>query len=210
MWEMILDCHKLQFHIISVSHTPGSTKIAMQSDSRRQITIHLGNELSVFSSLFTKGIAAQKQYVEAIDKWLIKCVVLPKNTSKRSRRQRPPQPIRDKGPPIYMICGTWLEMIDAVPAKPVLDSIKDLASEVSHFLPLQEKNHGKSGPHGDPVLKDEVYEDRVLALDRFKTSLAGFLGQLNNCAETTVKMFSDLQKVIEEAKNNYGQQNVQQ
>lgn len=183
----------------------------MQSDSRRQITIHLTNELNSFSSLFTKGIAAQKQYVEAIDKWLIKCVVLPKNTSKRSRRLRPPQPIRDKGPPIYMICGTWLEMLDTVPSKPVLDSIKDLASEVSHFLPRQEK---KGGPRGDPattVLHDEVSEDnRVPALDRFRISLAGFLGQLNNCAESSVKMFSDLQKVIEEAKNNYGQQNMQQ
>ncbi|KAL8548785.1 hypothetical protein ACS0TY_007887 [Phlomoides rotata] len=204
MWEMILDCHKLQFHIISVSHTPGSTNIIMHSDSRRQITIHLGNVLSAFSSVFKNGIAAQKQYVEALDKWLIKCVVLPQHRSKRSRRLKPPQLIRDNGPPIYVICGTWLEMLNAVPAKAVLDSIKDLASEVSHFLPHQEKTHGKGGKHGEPVSKNEVSEDRVPALDRFRISLACFLGQLNNCAESTVKMFSDLQKIIQEAKDNYG------
>ncbi|KAI3450104.1 hypothetical protein Pfo_006769 [Paulownia fortunei] len=223
MWEMMLECHKLQFHIISISHTPGTAKITVQSDSRRQITIHLGNELSSLVSSFTKWISAQKLYVEAIEKWLLKCVSLPQNRSKRNKRIKPP-PIRNLGPPIYMICGAWLEMIDKLPSKRVIDSIKDLADEVAQFLPRQEKNQGKAGNHShkesslagtdaDPginMLTDEASEDWIPVLDRFRTSLAGFLGQLNNFAESSVKMFTDLQEAIQQGKNNYEQYKSQQ
>ncbi|KAL0459051.1 UNVERIFIED_CONTAM: protein ALTERED PHOSPHATE STARVATION RESPONSE 1 [Sesamum latifolium] len=223
MWENMLGCHSLQFHIISVSHTPGGAKITIQTDARRQITIHLENELSSLLSTFTKWIGAQKLYVETIDKWLFKCVSLPQTTSKRNKRMKPP-PLRNWGPPIYMICGAWLEMIDELPTKGVTDSIRDLAAEVAHFLPRQEKNHGKAGnqSHNGPslagtnddsginLLRDNVAEDSIPALDRFRTSLAGFLGQLNNFAECSVKMFTDLQKSIEEAKNNYEQFKSQQ
>ncbi|KAH6765989.1 bZIP transcription factor [Perilla frutescens var. hirtella] len=210
MWEMMVESHKLQFHIISVSHAPRSTKITVQSDSRRQITIHLEHVLSSLSSSFTKWVSAQKLYVESIDKWLFKCVLLPQNPSKRNKRMRPP-PIRNTGPPIYMICGAWLEMIDKLPCKGVVNSIKDLEAEVAHFLPRQEKSQGKGGNHGDhgmtTMLRDE---DLIPALDRFRTSLAGFLGQLNNFAESSLSMFADLQKTIQEAKSNYEQPKSQQ
>ncbi|XP_047941535.1 nitrate regulatory gene2 protein-like isoform X2 [Salvia hispanica] len=208
MWEMMLECHKLQLHTISVSQMPGSMKIIIQSDSRKQITIHLKNELSYLSSIFTKWINAQKLYVESINKWLFKCVLLPQNTSKRNKRMRPP-PIQNMGPPIYMICGAWLEMFDKLPAKGVVDSIKDLEVEVAHFLPHQEKSQGKAAT-STTILGDEVLQDRTPALDRFRTSLTGFLGQLNNFAESSERMFSDLQKAIQEAKNNYEQFKSQQ
>ncbi|XP_042003211.1 nitrate regulatory gene2 protein-like [Salvia splendens] len=214
MWEMMLECHKLQLHTISVSQMPGSMKIIIQSDSRKQITIHLKNELSYLSSIFTKWINAQKLYVESINKWLFKCVLLPQNTSKRNKRMRPP-PIQNMGPPIYMICGAWLEMFDKLPAKGVVDSIKDLEVEVAHFLPHQEKSQGKAASTTTTtttttILGDEISQDRTPALDSFRTSLAGFLGQLNNFAESSERMFSELQKAIQEAKNNYEQFKSQQ
>ncbi|KAG8388879.1 hypothetical protein BUALT_Bualt02G0171100 [Buddleja alternifolia] len=215
MWEMMLECHQLQFHIISISHTPGNTKMTILSDSRRQITIHLEHELSSLLSTFTKWISAQKLYVESIDKWLFKCVSLPQNPSKRNKRMKPP-PIRNIGPPIYMICGSWLEMIEELPSKAVVDSIKDLAAEVAHFLPRQEKNHGKgenhtpNGEFGINMVREEALENGVAAFDRFRICLAGFLGQLNNFAESSVKMLNELQKAIEEAKSNYEQFKSQQ
>lgn len=103
-------------------------------------------------------------------------------------------------------------MIDKLPTTGVTDSIKDLAAEVAQFLPRQEKNQAKSGSHGMDggdhgvgLLRDEAYEDWVPFLDRFRTSLAGFLGQLNNFAECSVTMFGELQRAIEQAKNNYEQ-----
>ncbi|CAA3017528.1 Hypothetical predicted protein [Olea europaea subsp. europaea] len=219
MWDMMLECHELQFHIISVSHTPRSTEFAVQSDSWKQIAIYLENELNSLRLSFTKWIGAQKIYVESIDKWLLKCVSLPQNKSKRNKRIRPP-PIRNCGPPIYIMCGTWLEMIDKLPSQGVVDSIKHLAAEVAHFLPRQEKNQRKGGndshlstfkagtnddTSGINMLKGEASEDWISGSDRFRTSLADFLGQLNNFSESSVKMFSDLQNFIEEAKENYKQ-----
>ncbi|KAH6791680.1 hypothetical protein C2S52_002157 [Perilla frutescens var. hirtella] len=209
MWETMAECHKLQLHIISVSHAPGSTKLRMQSDSQKQITIHLGYTLSSLSSTFTKWVSAQRIYLEAIDKWLFKCVSLAqKQPSKRNRRMRPPS-MRHCGPPIYMICGSWLQMIEGLPSKGVADSIKELAAEVAQFLPRQDKSQGKVGDAGttsrDEATADMLRDDVVPRLDRVRTSLAGFLGKLNSFAECSLKMFTDLQKDIQDAKKNYEQ-----
>ncbi|KAK4441366.1 protein ALTERED PHOSPHATE STARVATION RESPONSE 1 [Sesamum alatum] len=216
MWETMLESHKLQFHIISISHAPSNTQMKIQSDAQKQITVHLGDELNSLSSIFTKWISTQKIYVESIDKWLFKCVSVPQNPSKgRNKRMRPP-PIRNWGPPIYMICGAWLEMIDELPSKRVIDSMKELAAEVAHFLPRPDKNQVRArsdsqttssaaGTIDDPsisMLRDEVSEDRM---PRFRASLAGFLGQLNNFAECCLKMFTELQKATQESKSNYEQ-----
>ncbi|KZV44459.1 hypothetical protein F511_19360 [Dorcoceras hygrometricum] len=216
MWETMLECHNLQLHIATISHRPGSTKPSVQSDSQRQITSNLENELNSLSSSFTKWLGAQKIYIEAIDKWLFKCVLLPQNTSKRNRRMKPP-PVRNSGPPIYMICGAWLEMINELPSKGVVNSIRDLAAEVAHFLPHQEKSNGNSanlsckaslsdGPDGDlgvNMSRDRVSEDHAAVSDRFHTRLVGFLGCLKSFAECSVKKLAELQKAIREAKNNH-------
>ncbi|XP_073144746.1 uncharacterized protein [Henckelia pumila] len=216
MWETMLECHNLQLHIATMSRRPGSTNPTVHSDSQRQITMNLENELSSLSSSFTKWLGAQKIYIEAIDKWLFKCVLLPQNTSKRNKRMKPP-PIRNCGPPIYTICGAWLEMINELPCKGVTDSIKDLAAEVAHFLPHQEKNSENSvnhsyktslsdapdGDHGLNTSRETVFHDHVAVFDRFRTRLVGFLGCLNSFAECSVKKFAELQKVIQEAKNNH-------
>lgn len=211
MWVMMLDCHKLQFHIISVAYAPPTVKIFLQSDSHRQITLHLQNELSSLSSRFTKWIGAQKTYIEAIDKWLLKCVSLPEKSSKRKRRIPPPS-IRNLGPPIYVTCGLWMEKFQSLPTKSVVDSIKTLAAEITTFLPHLEKNQGKGMNHAySPLeqtvtgtgLRDVAADDTMLGLDHFRIGLAGFLGQLDKFAESSVQMFTELQEAIEDAKNSY-------
>ncbi|KAL0370261.1 UNVERIFIED_CONTAM: protein ALTERED PHOSPHATE STARVATION RESPONSE 1 [Sesamum angustifolium] len=216
MWETMLESHKLQFHIISISHAPGNTQMNIQSDAQKQITVHLGNELNSFSSIFTKWISTQKIYVESINKWLFKCVSVTQNPSKRRNKRMRPPPIRNCGPPIYMICGAWLEMIDELPSKQVISSMKELAAEVALFLPRQDKNQGRAGSDSQTTLsaarttddpsismpRDEVSGDRM---PHFRASLAEFLGQLNNFAECCLKMFTELQKGIKESKSNYEQ-----
>lgn len=214
MWEVMFECHKLQYQIVSVAYTNGNTKISIQSESRRQITIHLENELSFLSSSFTKWIYAQKSYLQAINGWLFKCVSLPQKSSKRKRRV-PAPPLRNFGPPIYVTCGVWLDKLDTLPAKEVADSIKGLANEISHFLPHQEKNSGKganmkklwkdanSSDSAVNFLRDEPTEDWNSGVERFRSSLEGFLYQLNNFAEASVKMYKDLQKNIQDRRKEY-------
>uniref|UniRef100_A0A7N0VJZ8 BZIP transcription factor n=1 Tax=Kalanchoe fedtschenkoi TaxID=63787 RepID=A0A7N0VJZ8_KALFE len=202
MWEVMLQCHKLQYHIISNALSNGSNRISLQSESRRQITINLEDELTYLSSSFAKWIAAHKSYLKAIDGWLLKCV--PPQKSSARRRKRAPPSIRNFGPPIYTTCGRWLERLDQLPTKEVADSIKGLAAETSRLLPKHEKSKGNNlGESSASLLNgsiDAASEDWVSAFDRFRSGLVGFLGQMNRYAEYSVEMYKDIDKAIAQVK----------
>lgn len=219
MWEVMFECHKLQFNVISVvGNNNANYEISLQSESRRQITIQLENELGTLSSSFMKWIEAQKAYVQAINGWLFKCVSLPQISSKRKRRIQTPS-LRNYGPCIYVTCGVWLDKLDALPSKGVVDSIRALAAEISHLLPRQEKNQGKGINHthstswhggsrsesGFNIMRDEVSENWITGFDHFRSSLVDFLEQLNSFAGSCVKMLIELQESIEEAKRRNAQ-----
>lgn len=207
MWEVMLECHKNQFSLISACYKSGNTKLNMQSELHRLVTSNLEDELRALASSFTKWITGQKSYIQAINDWLVKCVALKQPSSKRKRRA--PQPsLRNFGPPIYATCGIWLEKLEGLPTKEVSTSIKALASDVSRFLPRQEKSRSKkAGRHqsGESLLQDETMEDCGPGFDRFRTSLEGFIGQLNQFSELSVKMYEELKQGIREAKKNYEQ-----
>lgn len=216
MWDVMYECHRLQFNIISVAYNSGATQKISMSESHRQITIYLERELYSLSSSFTKWIGAQKSYVDAINNWLLKCVFLPHIPSKRKRRWAadPLATLRNYGPPVYVTCGMWLEKLEALPMKEVAESIKELAGETARFLPRQEKNQGnganstswKAENGSDSainLLREEGLEDYVSGFGHFKTSLDEFLGQLSNFAGSSAKMYAELQKAIQDAKQNF-------
>ncbi|CAJ1971180.1 unnamed protein product [Sphenostylis stenocarpa] len=212
MWEVMHECHKLQFQIMSAAYNNSHARITMHSELRRQITAYLENELQFLSSSFTKWIGAQKFYLEAIRGWLHKCVPLQEKSSKRKKRPQSNLLIRC-GPPIYVTCEIWLNKLSTLPVKDVADSIKSLAADTAQFLPHQDKNQGKgSHPHmstwkadiggesADGLLTDDVSEDWVTGLDQFRRSLIRFLGQLNNLSGCSVKMYKELRQNIQEVK----------
>ncbi|KAI3746547.1 hypothetical protein L6452_08981 [Arctium lappa] len=216
MWEVMHECHKSQFLIISAVQNNAHTKVSLQSDSRHQITVYLESELSTLSSSFTKWIGAQKAYVESLDGWLHKCVPLQQST--RKKRRNPPS-LRDYGPPVYVTCGVWLDKLKNLPTKEVSDSIKDLAAEIDHFLPQQEKGQGarhRSMPwqhvnkkHDDPagvnLLREDVSDERNVSFDRLRSRLEAFLAQLSKFSGSSVEMFTDLQKAVQDKKRSYVQ-----
>ncbi|KAI4308297.1 hypothetical protein L6164_031386 [Bauhinia variegata] len=216
MWQVMSECHKLQFQIMSAAYNNSHARIAMQSELRRQITAYLENELHSLSSSFNKWIGAQRSYLEAINGWLIKCVSLPQKPSKRKRRL-PPPPLRQYGPPIYATCSVWLEKLGTLPVKDVLESIKNLAGETARFLPKQEKNQEKGANHrnitswkadhgtesANNLLGDDTSEDWVSGFDRFRTSLLRFLDQLNKFSSASVNMYAELRDAIQNSKRSY-------
>ncbi|XP_052199527.1 nitrate regulatory gene2 protein [Diospyros lotus] len=222
MWVLMFQCHRHQFNIISAVYDNANFKISSPSEAGRLVTIHLESELNSLSSSFTKWIGAQKIYLKAINDWLFKCVSLAQKSSKRKRKMQPP-PLRKFGPPIYVTCGVWLDALGTLPTKEVADSTKFLASEITRHLPRQEKNEGKgmhphstSGQAGSNpdiainLLSDDTSEDHTAGNERFKSALVNFIGHLNIFSESSVKMFTDLQKAIQEAKISYDQLKSQQ
>lgn len=208
MWELMFEYHKLQVHIISTACLPGTAKIFLQSDSKRHLANQLENMLSTLASSFSKWIGAHKAYIESLHKWLSKCVSLPRESTRRNRR-RQPLPFWKSGPPIYIVCGVWLEKVDTLPTKEVLDGIKGLASVISHMLPRQEKHHGKSANkniHSTDMNGDhEPVGDKLKGFDHLQTSLAIFLGQHNKFAESSMVMYEEIQKEVAKAKKSYQQ-----
>lgn len=220
MWKVMFDCHKLQFHIISVAHKNGNTKISIQSEPHRQIAIHLENELCSLSSSLIKWIGAQKSYLQAINGWLVKCAPVEQKSSKRKRKKEP-RSLRNNGPPIYVTCGVWLEELESLslPLKQVVDSMKSLADETGRFVPSQEKNQGKdmNRPYlpswkadnkidSANILRDEAPDEWISCFERFRSSLVGFIGQLSDFAESSVKKYVELEEAIQGAKTSYDHQ----
>ncbi|KAI4368671.1 hypothetical protein MLD38_017204 [Melastoma candidum] len=202
MWEVMSECHKLQFKIISVAYCSSSTRIPRQSESHKEIVLQLENELKSLSSSFAKWIGAQKSYLQSINEWLFKCVSLEEMTSKRKKRWHP-QPkdkVKRYGAPIYTTCIDWLEVLEKLPEKEVTDSIKGLAAEVRRFLPRQEKNQGKGS---DAASRDDASEDSPASVDRVRSSMVVLLDKLNKYAESSVKEYAWLEKTILESKNKY-------
>ncbi|GJU07252.1 nitrate regulatory gene2 protein [Tanacetum coccineum] len=142
----------------------------------------------MLSSSFKKWIGAQKAYAQSLNGWLHKCVLLQQST----RKKRCHQPsLRDYGPPIYVTYGVWLERLENLPTKEVADSIKEL--HVNH----------SDDPAGVNLLHEDVLDDRNTNFDRLKSRLEGFLGQLSRFSGSSVEMFTDLQKAIEDWKLIY-------
>ncbi|KAI3838503.1 hypothetical protein MKW92_011597 [Papaver armeniacum] len=202
MWEMMFEYHKAQYNIISTAHINVSTKISMHTESHRQAATHLEHELSSLSSSFVKWTATQKTYVECIDGWLHKCISLQQKSSRWKRRK--PEPLRNLGPPIYVTCGVWLDKLKVLPTKEVADSIKSLVSDTISLLPQHEKRSKKRGGMSE-ALGEEASEDWDSGFKGFQSSLEGFIEKLNCFAESSVKMYVDLKKAIEEAKISYDQ-----
>ncbi|XP_027331225.1 nitrate regulatory gene2 protein-like [Abrus precatorius] len=220
MWEVMYDCHRHQFQIMSAAYNDSHARISMHSELRRQITAYLENELHSLSSSFTKWIEAQKSYLEAINGWLHKCVHLQQKSSKRKRR--PQTELRHCGPPIYATCEFWLKNLSTLPVKDVVDSMKSLAADTARFLPRQDKNQEKGahppmsmwkpdigGESADGLLRDDISEDWISGFDRFRESLIRFLRQLNVLSSCSVKMYTELRQVIQDAKKNYHRLNSQ-
>ncbi|KAI3834862.1 hypothetical protein MKW98_015975 [Papaver atlanticum] len=200
MWEMMFEYHKAQYNIISTAHHNASTKISMHTESHRQAAAHLENELSSLSSSFVKWTATQKTYVEYIDGWLNKCTTL-QQKSTRWKRQRQERPLREQGPPIFVTCGVWLDKLKVLPTKEVADSIKSLVSDTISLLPQHEKRSKKRGGINEAL--GEASEDWDSDFEGFQSSLVGFIEKLNCFAESSLKMYVDLKKAIEEAKKFY-------
>ncbi|KAK4279244.1 hypothetical protein QN277_016975 [Acacia crassicarpa] len=207
MWEAMFECHKLQFQIMSTAYSNSRPRIAAQSELRRQMAAYLENELHSLHSSFSKWIGAQKLYLEAINGWICKCVSLQRKSSSNRKRRLQPPPLRNYGPPIYATCGVWLEKLDTLPSKDVIDSIKSLAGEIARFLPHQEKNQAKGGNmYGESMenmLRGDNSEEWVLGFDRFRASLLRFLGQLTNFGRSCVNMYAELTQAIQDAKSKY-------
>ncbi|KAH9294954.1 hypothetical protein KI387_038542 [Taxus chinensis] len=177
MWEVMLVCHQTQHRIITEANTPSHPAgSGISSESHRQATVHLGNELQNWQLRFSNWIGAQKAYVQALHGWLQKCLLeeAPDASTKR-RRQVIFSPRRVGAPLVVIICTDWSRAFEPVrktvcDAKKeetdkselvkdidcVLKAINDLAGDVSKILLQRDEQRNQKR-------KAEIYLDGKVA-----------------------------------------------
>ncbi|PKA58511.1 hypothetical protein AXF42_Ash008798 [Apostasia shenzhenica] len=215
MWAMMLDCHKNQCKIISDACTMESCKESLLSEYHQQATMLLRFELSSLCSSFTKWIAAHKSYLQAINNWLLKCVLMvPKQKSMRKKHSQF-SPRSDIAPPIFITCRDWLTLLNDLPIKEVKNAISELIEVVSLFLPRTENNHGnltsifslsrrsKDNVHYEEIPNNETSVNSSVNYDSLQSVLVVFFHHLSSFAESSVAKYEALRKTIDEARVRY-------
>ncbi|KAK1291983.1 hypothetical protein QJS10_CPB17g01620 [Acorus calamus] len=200
MWVMMLDCHKLQHSIISTAYINESFNVSIRSESHHQATIILEHELLSLCSSFTKWISAQKIYLQSINGWLLKCILLIPTQKKTSRKRNNVEfsPRRERAPPIFITCRDWLAKLEKLHEEEVAVYIKKLVAETNQHLPRKENKKAD----GDHVRIDTLREAPGgwnSAFNGFKLHLTDFINQLRAFAESSVKMYGELENSINEA-----------
>ncbi|KAK1278951.1 hypothetical protein QJS04_geneDACA003532 [Acorus gramineus] len=216
MWVKMFDSHELQHGIISAAVINGTFKVPIQSESRHQAAIVLEQELTSLCSSFKKCISAQRTYLQSINGWLLKCVLLIPLRRKSSRRGNNVEfsPRRQRAPPIFVTCRDWLAKLEKLEAEAVTDSIKKLVADMNNYLPRQEtsKSHfslprkaDRDSEVGTRLLSEEAPVDWNAAFDELKSNMTEFLDRLRIFADSSVKMYGELSNSISEARIIYEQ-----
>ncbi|KAI0520084.1 hypothetical protein KFK09_007549 [Dendrobium nobile] len=215
MWGMMLECHKNQHKIISDARKKNSYKVSVHSDSHRQATMLVQFELNSLCSSFTKWIASLKSYLQAINNWLLKCVLMPPAPKQKSSRRRQFSPRTDIAPPIFVTCRDWLALMDELDVEQVEDAISDLTKVTALFMPHTEKGKGslistfsfsrsfKGGEQYEEIEKNEVSVDWSLNYDSLQSGLVVFFDRLKSFAESSLVKYEALQASINEARSTY-------
>ncbi|KAL8543348.1 hypothetical protein ACS0TY_004044 [Phlomoides rotata] len=122
-WKIMLESHEIQNKIIYEVKTftcPSYGKFC--NESHRLATRQLEIELMNWRLRFTEYAAAQKNYIDALYRWLSKFIT-------PEIEFHSPQ-CGSNGPPLLVLCHDWLECMDKLPDKAVSFAIKSCARDV--------------------------------------------------------------------------------
>lgn len=186
MWEIMLQCHKHQFDLISKL----DSSVFSESNLLGVISapaMAFQSELKSLYSSFMNLNFSHRSYLLSINQWLLKCVcTVGQNFSKRNNT---PQfsPRRSIAPPIYVTLQDWLRCLQKLPEKEVSNAIKDMLAETTNFIPCEEEK-----------LRNELPENA-----KFLHRLESFLGCLKMYSESSVTMYVKLLKSINNARKHY-------
>lgn len=159
MWKGMLECHQFQFQAIKESRGLGHIRYGEKpSDLDLRVTLQLDHELISWTSRFSGWISAQKNFVRALNNWLLKCLLYePEETPDGIV---PFSPSRVGAPPIFVICNQWSQSVDRFSEKEVVDSMHMFAKSV-----LQIWEHDKQEVQQTMITNKDL-ERKVKRIDR--------------------------------------------
>ncbi|PKA47767.1 hypothetical protein AXF42_Ash014544 [Apostasia shenzhenica] len=129
MWKVMLECHQIQCQAVSEAHYLDAVASgARHSDARMNAIMHLELELLRWIGNFSSWINLQKNFVKALNSWLILCLHYePEETADGIP---PYSPGRIGAPPVFVIFNCWYQALERIPEKEVLESMQLFAAKV--------------------------------------------------------------------------------
>lgn len=129
MWKSMLECHHSQCQAVGAAKRLDAIASRKHlSGAHLEATKHLALELLRWTSRFSDWVRYQKEYVKALNTWLLKCLLYePEETADGIV---PFSPGRIGAPTIFIICNQWSQALDQISEKEVVDSMLDFAGRV--------------------------------------------------------------------------------
>ncbi|GAB2225011.1 hypothetical protein Droror1_Dr00005793 [Drosera rotundifolia] len=162
MWKAMFDCHHSQSLV--VEGAKGLDAVASSngpSDAHLEATMQLEHNLINWTLSFYKWVEAQREYVQALNNWLLNC--LPSEPEETVDGIAPFSPGRAGAPPIFVICHQWFQVLDRISekeVKEVVGSMKAFAMMVFQFWE-RDKLHMR-----ERMLASKDMDRKVKHLDR--------------------------------------------
>ncbi|PKU80921.1 nitrate regulatory gene2 protein-like [Dendrobium catenatum] len=205
MWKVMLECHHAQFITISLAYHVRSSRIAFKDESYRQTLMHFHGEVNCYLSCFTSWINAHKYYLEALNMWLQKCILPPRECHKYRKVATAFPPRQTVFPPIFVLCQNWLAGINSLAYKELCDAIGGVVSIIESKE--NEKWYGDLEIENmlESVGREEKKGRENWRLSGLQTSLKRWFDQLTKVSEAAVKIFEDVQKSNDAASMEYKQ-----
>ncbi|GAV63453.1 DUF632 domain-containing protein/DUF630 domain-containing protein [Cephalotus follicularis] len=159
MWRAMLECHRCQSQAVAeAKNFDAVSSIEKINDAHLEAAIQLRLELQNWNLSFSHWIDAQKGYINALNGWLMKCLLYePEETPDGIT---PFSPGRIGAPPVFVICCQWSQAMDRISEKEVIESMHGFLTSVNqllerHTVDLQQR-----------VLADKNMERRVKISER--------------------------------------------
>lgn len=129
MWKCLLECHGNQCQAMKEAQSFGPIGSARKLGDASPDTIQqFQRELINWANRFTSWVTAQKEYVRALNNWLLKCLLYePEDTPDGIV---PFSPGRIGAPPIFVICHQWSQAMDRISEKEVVTAMFGFTSSV--------------------------------------------------------------------------------
>lgn len=133
----MLECHQIQsLAIAEANHLDSIASGGKVSDELMNAIIHLEMELLRWTGSFSAWISSQKNFVKALNRWLVLCLHYePEETADGIP---PYSPGRIGAPPVFVIFNCWSQALDMVSEKEILEI---MLSSVASIRQLWQQNN---------------------------------------------------------------------
>ncbi|KAL8552966.1 hypothetical protein ACS0TY_001583 [Phlomoides rotata] len=194
MWKSMVECHGYQCE--AMGEAKGFDGIALSDEG--------GRDLINWTLCFSHWVDAQKGYVRALTNWLLKCLLyVPEQTVDGTA---PFSPGRMGAPAVFVVCHQWAQELDRLSGKEVVNSMRDLASNVvQQWEQDQGKIKNQQGKEEQKMHKALLDKRRVMYHSEMTTkggslqaSLQHVLEAMGHFTANSLKIYENLLQRIED------------